>query len=270
VPITCLHDRTQIEAFLRQDAPLHLYELGDLDDFFWEYTTWYALKEGDGSTSAVTLVYTGTDLPVVLALARDPAALQAQARLLAGLQAFLPARFYSHFSPGLEEVLQAHWSLEPHGLYEKMALLDPARLERIDTERAEPLGPADLPALQQLYTESYPGNWFDPRMLETGHYYGVRSGSQLVSVAGIHVYSPRYHIGVLGNITTHPRLRGQGLGTIATGALCKALLKTVDTVGLNVRADNASAIACYQKLGFQRFAVYNEYMVTRNLGLPKL
>ena len=35
----CLHDQTTIEAVLRRNALLHLYELGDLDDLFWPYTT---------------------------------------------------------------------------------------------------------------------------------------------------------------------------------------------------------------------------------------
>ncbi|HAG98892.1 MAG TPA: GNAT family N-acetyltransferase, partial [Ktedonobacter sp.] len=41
----CLHDKQEIEAFLRGNIYLHLYEIGDLDDFFWQYTTWYAQKE---------------------------------------------------------------------------------------------------------------------------------------------------------------------------------------------------------------------------------
>jgi len=39
----CLHDKSAIEQFLRRNTWLHLYELGDLDEFFWQYTTWYAL-----------------------------------------------------------------------------------------------------------------------------------------------------------------------------------------------------------------------------------
>ncbi|HMP41995.1 MAG TPA: GNAT family N-acetyltransferase, partial [Roseiflexaceae bacterium] len=34
---------------------------------------------------------------------------------------------------------------------------------------------------------------------------------------------------------------------------------TVDQIGLNVRADNQSAIAAYERLGFTRFAAYEEY-----------
>lgn len=82
-----------------------------------------------------------------------------------------------------------------------------------------------------------------------------------MSVAGVHVYSARFRMAALGNITTHPDWRGQGLGTAATAGLCKNLLKTVDTVGLNVSSDNETAIRMYEKLGFEAVAKYNEYML---------
>src|SRR5438093_529591 len=83
-------------------------------------------------------------------------------------------------------------------------------------------------------------NWFDPRMLETGHYYGIRQDGTLLSIAGVHVYSPRYRVAALGNITTRPAARGHGLATLVTAKLCQELLRSVDEIGLNVRADNAS------------------------------
>jgi predicted GNAT family acetyltransferase len=99
-------------------------------------------------------------------------------------------------------------------------------------------------------------------MLETGFYYGVRRGAVPVSVAGVHVYSPRYKAAALGNITTRRDVRGHGLATIATARLCQELLRAgIEHVGLNVQADNRSAIACYTKLGFERVADYGEYTV---------
>ena len=96
-------------------------------------------------------------------------------------------------------------------------------------------------------------------MLETGRYYGIRNGRTILSVAGIHVYSPRYRVAVVGNVTTHPDYRGRGLGTAVCARLCKELLQEVDHVGLNVKADNASAIASYMRLGFERIAAYEEF-----------
>jgi len=72
---------------------------------------------------------------------------------------------------------------------DKMALVNKARLNTIDDSRVEPITVAHLHELEALYCVSYPENWFDPRMLETGCYYGIRQGTSLVCVAGIHVYS---------------------------------------------------------------------------------
>jgi predicted GNAT family acetyltransferase len=95
---------------------------------------------------------------------------------------------------------------------------------------------------------------------------GARRGDALVSVAGVHVYSREYRVAALGNITTRPDSRGQGLATIVTARLCQELLSAgIEHVGLNVRADNRSAVACYERIGFQRVADYGEYTVELNV-----
>lgn len=43
-----LADRTRLRAYFGRAPALHLYELGDLDDFFWPHTRWYALED-DGA-----------------------------------------------------------------------------------------------------------------------------------------------------------------------------------------------------------------------------
>jgi len=141
-----------------------------------------------------------------------------------------------------------------------MALTDSSHLD-IDTSKAIALSVENTNELEQLYKLSYPGNWFEPQMLKTGCYYGIRHGDPLISVAGVHVYSKDYKVAALGNITTHPQWRGQGFGTIVCAKLCQVLLETVEHIGLNVKADNLSAIACYQKLGFTSIATYTGYLL---------
>lgn len=250
-----LHDRPTIENFLRQNVHLNLYSLGDLDDFFWSDTTWYALKQG-GEITALALMYTGEALPVLLALS-DP--LEPMCELLSDLRRILPRRFYSHLSPGLEEVLAQDYRLEAHGRHHKMALVDAAAVRVVDTAQVINLRRDDLPAILALYQASYPGNWFDPRMLETGQYYGVWDGAALCSIAGIHVYSPAYRVAALGNITTHPALRGRGLGKKVTAKLCQELMHRIEHIGLNVKADNETAVRVYRQLGFEVIADYGEY-----------
>ena len=144
-----------------------------------------------------------------------------------------------------------------------MGLISKAQVETVDTARAVQLSTSDLDELQALYRLSYPGNSFDSRMLETGCYYGIRQGKELVSVAGIHVCSPTYRVAAIGNVTTHPAYRGQGLATIVCAKLCQSLLQTIDYIGLNVKADNISAIRSYERLGFEYIATYDECALER-------
>lgn len=257
--VICLHDRARIGAFLRRDAPLHLYALGDLDDFFWPHTLWYGLEE-DGELQQLILGYLTDTLLVVHALTGGP--LHQLRELLVRVRPLLPPRIYAHVSPGAGEALTEHYRGEPHGTYDKMLLVEPARLAQIDAAQVERLDEGDLDDLLALYAASYPGNWFDPRMLATGHYYGLREGRQLVSVAGVHVYSPEQRVAALGNIVTHPAARGRGHATLVTARLCRELFSSVQQIGLNVRADNAAAIACYRRLGFARIASYEEVDLT--------
>lgn len=252
----CLHDRLQIEKFLREHTFLNLYALGDLDKFFWDYTTWYALTKEE-QIKQLVLLYTKSDLPVLLGLSTKVDELKEFLRLLLPL---LPKRFYAHFSGDGVKVLEQDYQIQSHGEHYKMALTDKSRLD-IDTSQAIALSVENTEELTQLYNLSYPGNWFEPQMLKTGCYYGIRRGNTLVSVAGVHVYSEDYLVAALGNITTHPQWRGKGLGTIVCAKLCQVLLETVEHIGMNVKADNQSAIACYKKLGFTSIATYTEYLL---------
>lgn len=254
-------DKIRIESFLRRNTALHLYELGDLDDFFFSYTTWYA-HESDGRIDSIAMMYRGTELPVLLALSDEPAG--GVKELLREISKELPDKFYCHLSPGLEVVFKGSFKLEPHGRHLKMVLSDPNMLKKADISDVVQLGVSDEKEISVFYDAAYPGNWFDVRMLKTGQYFGLRRKGHLVSVAGIHVYSPKYKVAALGNIATLPELRGHGLGTKVTAALCLNLLQTVDVIGLNVLADNAGAIKCYRKLGFKTCGEYGEFMAYRD------
>jgi ribosomal protein S18 acetylase RimI-like enzyme len=253
-----LHDKNELETYLLKYRHLNYYHLGDLDDFFWPYTTWYALKE-NREIKALNLFYMGIDPAVLLGIVNDN--LKEMKTLLRQSLPLLPPDFYAHLSPGLEKVLEGGYALDHHGEHYKMNLTDSSKLDEIDTSTVVPLTTANLEEMQTLYRESYPGNWFDARMVETGQYVGIREGEKLVSVAGIHVYSPVYKIAALGNITTHPARRGQGLGKAVTAGLCKRLLENVDAIGLNVRSDNTPAIKAYEAIGFTKVAIYHEWMV---------
>lgn len=253
--IVCLHDREHIAAFLRREAPLHLYALGDLDPFFWPHTLWYGLEIA-GELRQIALGYITDELLILHALGGGPP--DELRALLHGIRHLLPQKLYAHLSPGLSGALAEHYELHHHGDYVKMLLTRPERLAEVETSQVTALSRTQLDELLALYTTSYPGNWFDPRMLDTGQYYGLRVDGALVSVAGVHVYAPDQGVAALGNIVTRSDARGRGYAAQVTARLCLALLETVDRIGLNVAATNAAAIACYQRLGFEAVATYEE------------
>lgn len=257
MPIVSLHRKDQIEPILRRNVFLHIYALGDLDDFFWPFTTWYALEDGN-NVRAILLLYTAFETPTVMALS-DPS-YDALHELLRGARRFLPSRFYAHLSSGWRDALGPNLKVDSRGPHLKMALVEPS-LQASGIDNAIRLTQADVDDLRALYKVGYPANWFDPRQIDVG-YYGVRVDGKLVSAAGAHVYSPGHRVAALGNIVTHPDHRGRGYAAAATAKLCLELSATTDHIGLNVKADNAAAIACYQRLGFRPVAEYEEATIT--------
>lgn len=250
-----LEDKARIETFLRKNAELHVYGLGDLDDFFWPRTTWYGWSN-DGDVQDIVLIYAAPGLPIVVGIGESPSTMGERMREAIPL---LPQRFYAHLSPGVEEVFQGTHQLDFHGPHYKMALRDAASVAGIDCSQVSRLENADLDDLLRLYDESYPGNWFDPRMLQTRQYFGLRANRRLVSVAGVHVYSESYRVAAIGNVVTHLAHRNKGYATLVTARLCQSLLEKVEHIGLNVKADNDAAIVCYRKLGFEIVAPYGEF-----------
>lgn len=251
-----VRDKARILATMQRCVPLNIYQIGDLDDFFWSHTEWF-----EGEEDSVALLYRGMEVPCLLAfeLADDGA----MASLLDELRFHLPDSIYAHVSPHLASILQHGYERTSKELHKKMALTEIHSLAEIDTSPCVRLGPKHLDEISRFYEGAYPGNWFDPRMLETGQYVGAWCDGQLASVAGVHVYSSAYRVAALGNIATAPRSRRRGFARACTAALCAQLLETVDCIGLNVHEANHAAIACYEGLGFRFVADYCELALAR-------
>jgi hypothetical protein len=61
-----LRDDLEILDFLRRDPYLHLYAIGDLDEFFRPHARYFGFP-AHGTLESVFLVYSPGDLPVLLA-----------------------------------------------------------------------------------------------------------------------------------------------------------------------------------------------------------
>lgn len=256
--LVSIHDAARLRAMLLRDPLRHIYEIGDLDAFFWPQTLWYGWEEA-GELQQLALVYLPGDTPVLLTHAQHDQ--PGHAVFVAALTQVLPKRFYAHVDAATMAELSHAYDGEPHGLYHKMGLTDRARALAAPSGAAVMLGVEHIDALERLYATAYPGNWFDARMVQTGCYVGIWDGTELVAAAGVHVVSQREGVAALGNVTVAPALRGRGYAR----EVCARLVRHLDAlgithIGLNVAADNAAAQAVYAGLGFTQVAAYHEVM----------
>ncbi|MBM0278877.1 GNAT family N-acetyltransferase [Micromonospora tarensis] len=106
---------------------------------------------------------------------------------------------------------------------------------------------ADLPALEALVDEAFPGTTSrpgDPRVVD---WYGIRDGGRLVACGADRSQGD---IGFVAGLTVAPDQRGRGLGASLTAGMTRALLARHDTVGLGVYTHNVGAARLYRRLGF--------------------
>ncbi len=260
--VEILRNKKIIETHLRKNTDLNLYSIGDLDDFFWKYTKWFAFISGNG-IEQIALLYEGSGIPTFLAITDNN--YEAMLSLIEKIRTDLPSKIYCHLSKGLIQAFEKKSILKDSGLHYKMSLKERSLLLKNVSENIRRLLPEDISIINVLYQASYPGNFFDKRMLETGKYFGYFEENELIGISGIHVYSKEYRVATLGNITINPAHRAKSICQKLTSALCIDLLETVDNIGLNVSVENLSAINCYRKIGFEIVCEYEEYLLEINV-----
>jgi GNAT superfamily N-acetyltransferase len=222
--------------------------------------TWYGFIE-DKTVSDIVLVYRGMSTPIVLALGLTPSIPQ----LVQGILSKLPDRFICHYQKTLEPLFLSSYRriTHAHGLKMDFQGLRPD-LPVLRNQPCVQLTLDDEQPLQQLLQVASPSNAFQSRMLATKKFYGIKTGEDILSVAGVHVYSPTYRLAVIGNVATHPSMRKRGLATQCMVTLLKALEPDVDFIGLSMRADNDPAIALYQRMGFSIASTYEGALFERH------
>ena len=101
----------------------------------------------------------------------------------------------------------------------------------------EPLTPADVDAIRELYADGDAAgeapDFFAPSMLDAGLFFGVREAGTLVAAAGPHIVAPDMGICAIGNVYTRRDRRGRGHGqrvTAAVAAGARALRRRNQTV----------------------------------------
>ena len=110
------------------------------------------------------------------------------------------------------------------------------------------LGAGDVPAMMELTELTKPGP-FNVRTHELGTFLGIRSGEQLVAMAGERM-KPAHYTEITA-VCVHPSHRGRGYGQILLSAIARRISARGEIPFLHVFSDNDSAIALYRRQGME-------------------
>ncbi|MDZ4724130.1 MAG: GNAT family N-acetyltransferase [candidate division Zixibacteria bacterium] len=256
-------DKHRLQKHFRKDPILFAYHLGDLDDMHFDRCQWAAIYGDSRYIKDLILIYASDTATTVMAFGLT----EEMTIALEEIRDLLPSRFYCHYNNAqYKDILSGLYTERPLGKHFKMT---PAQfLPDTSSEYRDAivrLTPANVDELVEFYQLAYPDGYFDPRMLETGKYFGYRESERIVAAAGVHVYSHEYNAAVIGSVAVDPGFRGHGLATAVTSALTQELVDEGKLVMLNVKADNQAAIRAYEKLGFVKSHEYYEGIFERKV-----
>ncbi|GGF94064.1 hypothetical protein GCM10007304_04860 [Rhodococcoides trifolii] len=125
--------------------------------------------------------------------------------------------------------------------------LDGSALEVEQDSETVVLGPEHVPAVLDLVERTKPGP-FRPRTIEMGTYLGLFDGDALVSLAGERMHPQGWT--EISAVCTDPDYRRRGLSARLVRAVGHGIRERGEIPFLHARADNYSAIAMYESLGF--------------------
>jgi GNAT superfamily N-acetyltransferase len=235
---------SRIRTLLDRDRTWTAYAIGDLGPEFAGHCEWHA---PDGEAQALVLLYRGFTPPILFAMG-EPADLAPLMReihapavsLHVRPEALAPLR--SRFRP---RHTQALWRMG----------LDPSAFRPASTVGVVSLDAGDLSSILALYEDGKAHGesptFFHRSMLSQGTFYGVREGTDLIAIAGTHLFSDALGVCTVGNVYTRRDHRRQGLGARVTTAVIEhALERAVTTIVLNVGQSNEGARRVYEQLGF--------------------
>jgi predicted GNAT family acetyltransferase len=145
-----------------------------------------------------------------------------------------------------EPVLPRNWEMLQSGEMYQMICEAPAYAH--DKPIFRELTKADVPEILALTKLTEPGP-FLPRTIELGAYLGIHDAGSLVAMAGERLHLTGFT--EISAVCTHPQYRGRGYGNALLSVLIARILRRGETPFLHVRTGNVTAVALYEKLGFQ-------------------
>ncbi len=247
-----ISDPSSIRRLLETDRAWAVYALGDLSPQLFPHCAWFCPAEGQ---CAVVLLCRAFATPVLFTLG----ATSLVRRLLDEIGE--PREIYLHVRPEIVPIVAEKYRVLHEKSMWRMVLAETRGPKGADAKAAR-LGPADLPALKELYADGNAAGEapdFFHAWLEEGVFFGVWEGDRLAAAAGTHLVVPAEGVAAIGNVYTRRDRRGRGLGESVMKAVTRDLLRLkLRTIALNVEQRNAAAIRLYERLGFVRYCAFHE------------
>ena len=237
-----LTDKDHIRTILRRDPAWTVYALGDLSPRMFDKCRWYSPD--------LTLIL--RDYGTTILFATGPGSIQEALSEVTGSIHLQVKR------DALDEIARVA-TVTGERLMRRM-VWKPGSLPSIDPQVTR-LDATDVTLIERLYADGASSgeapDFFYPSMVSDGVFFGVYEDDALVAVAGTHLVAREENAAAIGNVYTRRDRRGRGLGRMATAAVLREL-NGIETVGLNVRADNDAAIRVYESLVFVRHCEFYE------------
>lgn len=178
--------------------------------------------------------------------------------MIADLLATYPDVHGLHTHADVYLKLPSEWRAADPGHWALWILADGVQPE-MPTD-VSPLATSDERILALL--EHSPSAWLFPGDGEDVAWMGVEDGDDLVAVGAVAFSRGRAH---LASVCTHPDARGRGLARrVCAGLTALARSRGVETVWLDMYADNVVAARLYASLGFTQRGRYRSGMLPRH------
>ena len=246
-------DGDEIRALLAPHRAYAAYALAQLEPARFGLSQWFKATGPEGSA---LVLHSRGGLGRALFSLGDAEAVDAILSLHPG-----PHFSFGSIQPEHRSVAQTHYIMARQQVMMRMSV-SPDSFSPREGEALR-LRATDTSDINLLYSAEGGATAYRASDVEDGVYYGVRLDGRLVSIAGTHVVSRQEGAAVVGNVFTHPRYRGRGLGTIATSATTADLLQDCPLVVLTVEETNAPAVAGYKRLGYATQCTLHETPLVR-------
>jgi len=230
--------------FLAQDPIANVLPLGDLYSPLLQVSDVYSAVRSS-KVVGVCAIYRALSTPSIVF---GTATQKIKQVLIKKALSEISNKFISLCEPRDVDLLKEHSTIL-HSHPEQQMIADPPKKIDCSDIKVEKVGKKELELLNRFYTDHHAEAWV-PLHFKAGPYYCIKHDGKVVSVAGVHLVTPK--IAQLGNIITDEAYQNRGFATACTNSLAADLASKGRIISLFVRVDNAPAIHVYEKLGFYK------------------